>query len=382
MRRTIAQVIYLDNAATAWPKAPDAARAMARCVLEMGGSMGRGTYAVATENALKALSVREALCLLTGIADAECCILTPGATWALNQAILGFVCPGDHVLTSSLEHNAVLRPLYLARAEAEVIPCGPLGQTDPDEVARRIRPDTRLIVMNHASNVWGTILPAREIAKICAAKGVPFLLDASQTAGHLDLTGIPASAFALPGHKGLLGSEGIGALVMKRDFAAALRPIVAGGTGSRSDSPAMPDFLPDKFEPGTANIPGIYGLDAALSFLMPNRAHIFDHDMALVKRFLDGLSQIRGIRVPGGFAAEARVAVASVMFETVDNAAAAHALEERHGIMTRCGLHCAPAAHKALRTYPAGAVRFSFGWANTDEDVDQALRAVEEIART
>ena len=375
-------MIYLDNAATAWPKAPEVAGEMARCISEMGGSMGRGTYAAATENALKALSVREALCVLTGIADAECCILTSGATWALNQAILGFVRPGDHVLASSLEHNAVLRPLHLAGAVVEEVPCDALGRTDPGEVSRRIRPDTRLAIMNHASNVWGTVLPAREIAEICAAKGVPFVLDASQTAGHLDLSDIPASAFALPGHKGLLGPEGIGALVMRREFAAMLRPIVAGGTGSRSDSLTMPDFLPDRFEPGTANIPGIYGLDAALSFIMPNRARIFTHDTALMKRFLDGLSQIRGIRVPGGFESEGKVAVVSVLFENVDNAAAGHALEARHGIMTRCGLHCSPAAHKALQTYPAGAVRFSFGWANTVEDVDQTLRAVEEIART
>jgi cysteine desulfurase family protein len=382
MRRTIAQVIYLDNAATAWPKAPEVAGAMARCVTEMGGSMGRGTYAAATENALKALSVREAVCALTGIADAECCILTPGATWALNQAILGFVRPGDHVLTSSLEHNAVLRPLHLAGAKVEAVPCDALGRTDPDEVTRRVRPDTRLVVMNHASNVCGTVLPARAIAEICAARGIPFLLDASQTAGHLDLSGIPASAFALPGHKGLLGPEGIGALAMRREFAAALRPIVAGGTGSRSDSLAMPDFLPDRFEPGTANIPGIYALDAALAFLMPSRVPIYAHDMALMKSFLDGLSQIRGLRVPGGFGAEGRVAVASVLFENLDNAAAGYALEARYGIMTRCGLHCSPAAHRALQTYPAGAVRFSFGWANTAGEVDQALRAVEEIART
>jgi cysteine desulfurase family protein len=382
MRRTIVQVIYLDSAATAWPKAPGVAEAMTRCVQEMGGSMGRGTYAAATENAMAALSVREALCLLTGIPDAECCVLTPGATWALNMAILGHVRPGDHVLVSSLEHNAMLRPLFLSGAEVEPVSCDPLGRTDPADVARRIRPGTRLVAMNHASNVSGTVLPAREIGEICAARDVPFLLDISQTAGHLDLSNISADAFALPGHKGLLGPEGIGALVMKRDFALALKPIVAGGTGSLPDSLSQPGFLPDKFEPGTENIPGIYGLDAALDFVMPNLSEIIAHDRALSMHFLDGLAQIQNIRVPGGFDPESRVAVVPVSFETADNAKAGLRLEKEYGIMTRSGLHCAPAAHRALGSYPAGAVRFSFGWANAEGDVDAVLRAVEEIAST
>lgn len=380
MRRTIAQVIYLDNAATAWPKAPGVAREMARCVQRMGGSMGRGAYAAATENAMAALSAREALCLLTGIPDAECCALTPGATWALNMAILGWVRPGDHVLVSSLEHNAVMRPLFLSGAEVEPVPCDLFGRTDPADVARRIRPDTRLVAMNHASNVSGTVLPAREIGEICAEKGVPFLLDVSQTAGHVDLSNIPADAFAVPGHKGLLGPEGVGALMMKRDFALALTPIVAGGIGSVPESLAQPDFLPDKFEPGTGNIPGIYGLNAALDFLMPNLSGIAAHDRALSARFLGGLAQIKKIRVPGGFDPESRVAVVSVAFEEVDSAAAGLKLERKYGIMARSGLHCAPAAHRALGSSPAGAVRFSFGWANAEGDVDAALRAVEEIA--
>ncbi len=376
-------MIYLDNAATAFPKAPGVARETIRCIQEMGGSMGRGTYAAATKNALKALSVREALCILTGMTDPACCVLTPGATWSLNMAILGFVRPGDHVLVSSLEHNAVQRPLRLIEdAEVEAVPCDANGLTDPDDVARRIRPRTRLVVMNHASNVSGIILPAREIGKICADRGVRFLLDVSQTAGHLDLSDIPADAFAIPGHKGLLGPEGIGALLVRRDFAQALRPVVAGGTGSLSDSLTQPEFLPDKLEPGTANIPGIYGLDAALAFLAPHRADVFKHDRALCAGFLGGLRQIRGIRVLGGFDAETRVAVVSLAFLNVDNASAALRLEQQFGIMTRCGLHCSPAAHRALQSHPAGAVRFSFGWANTREDVERTLRAVEQIAAT
>ncbi len=381
MRRTIAQVIYMDNAATAFPKAPPVAREMARCVDTTGGSMGRGTYAAATENAMKALSLRESLCLLAGIPDAECCVLTPGATWSINMAILGCVRPGDHVVTSSLEHNAVLRPLSLiGNVEAEAAPCDALGRTDPEDVRRLIRADTRLVILNHASNVSGVFLPAREIGEICRATGVPFLLDASQTAGHADLAGIPADAFAIPGHKGLLGPEGIGALVMRRDFAQALRPTVAGGTGSRSDSPLQPEDLPDKFEPGTPNIPGIYGLDAAIGFVAAHREDILAHDAALLARLLDGLAQVRGIRVPGGFDAAARMAVVSVAFDRVDNALAGFRLESEFDIMTRCGLHCAPAAHRALGTYPQGAVRFSLGWANSREDVDHVLRAIDEIA--
>jgi len=375
-------VIYLDNAATAFPKAPGVGEAMARAIRESGGSMGRGTYAAAAENALRALGVRESLCALTGMKDAACCVLTPGATWALNLAILGYLRPGDHVLISSLEHNAVLRPLHLIGGlEIEAVPCSPDGETDPADAELRIRPDTRLLVMNHASNVCGAMLPAREIGEMCAARGVPFLLDASQTAGRVDLSDIPADAFALPGHKGLLGPEGIGALVMKRDFAEALRPIAAGGTGSASDSPFQPDRLPDKLEPGTANIPGICGLGAALGFVLPRAAEFHAREAALRARFLDGLSQIDDILVPGGFGAKNRVAVVSVAFKRLDNASAAFQLEEEYGILTRCGLHCAPAAHRALGTYPSGAVRFSFGWANTEAEIDGTLAAVEKIAR-
>ncbi len=381
MRRTNAQVIYMDNAATAFPKAPPVAEAMARCVREMGGSMGRGTYAAAAENAMVALSLREGLCRLTGLADPECCALTPGATWSLNMAILGHVRPGDHVVVSSLEHNAVLRPLRLIEGvEVEAAPCDGFGRTDPEDVRRLIRADTRLVIMNHASNVSGTVLPAREIGAICRARGVPFLLDAAQTAGCIPLQEIPADAFAIPGHKGLLGPEGIGALVMRRDFARALRPVVAGGTGSRSDSLLQPEELPDKFEPGTANIPGIYGLEAALEYVLARQEAIRVHEAALLARMLDGLAQIRGIAVPGGPGAAERVAVVSVDFERSDNALAALRLEAEFGILTRCGLHCAAAAHRALGTHPRGTVRFSLGWANTREDVDRALLAIEQIA--
>ncbi len=291
--------------------------------------------------------------MLTGVEDAECCILTSGATWALNQAILGFVRPGDRVLTSSLEHNAVLRPLYLAGADAEAVPCDALSRTDPDEVSRRIRPDTRLVVMNHASNVCGSVLPAREIAEICAAKGF-------RSAGRV-ADGGASESFGHPGFRLRAarpqGAVGAGGHRRARDEGGISRRASAHRRGRPAACPIAspwPDFLPDRFEPGTANIPGIYGLDAALSFLTPNQAQIFAHDLALAKRFLDGLSQIRGVRVPGGFGAESRVAVVSVAFETVDNAAAAHALERKSGIMTRCGLHCSPAAHRVLGSYPAG----------------------------
>ncbi len=382
MRRTNVQAIYLDNAATAFPKAPTVAGEMTRCVETMGGSMGRGTYLQANENALKAIELREQLAALTGAEDASLCILTPGATWSINMAILGFVRPGDHVVTSSVEHNAVLRPLHLIEnVEIDAAPCDAAGVTDPDEIRRRIRADTRLVVLNHASNVFGAIQPAREIGAICAEAGVRFLLDASQTAGHLSLSDIPFDAAALPGHKGLLGPEGIGGLVMRRDFASALRPVAAGGTGSRSDSPEQPEFLPDKFEPGTANLPGIYGLSAAISFVEPRMEAFRAHERALCARFLEGLQEIPGIRVPGGFDADKRVPVVAVAFRGVDNATAGVLLEEEFGILTRCGLHCAPSAHRALGTYPAGAVRFSFGWANAPEEVDTALRAIEKIAR-
>ena len=237
--------------------------------------------------------------------------------------------------------------------------------------------------MAHGSNVCGTVQDAEAIGRICADRGVPFALDAAQTAGHLpiDFSSLHLSALAVPGHKGLLGPGGTGALLLRDDLAQRLTPLTAGGTGSASDSEYLPDYLPDKFESGTANLPGYYGWEAALRFVEETGVPALrEHEMALCSRFLQGLADIPHVRLCGTRDLSRRVGVISVDFLRRDNAEAAYALEAEYGILTRCGLHCAPSAHRTLGTFPQGTVRFSLGFASTEADVDAALHALRALA--
>ncbi len=378
--------IYLDNAATSFPKPPAVAEAMLRYLREVGASMNRGDYAAAQDTGMTALALREGLCRLFHHLDPACCVLTPGNTWGLNMVLRGWLRPGDHCLVSSMEHNAVMRPLQDLTAlgvRFDRIPCDGAGRLDASAVEGLIRPDTRLLVMAHGSNVSGAVQDAAAVGAVCRAHGIPFVLDAAQTAGHwpIDFTALGLAAMSVPGHKGLMGPSGIGALLLEPGFARALRPTVTGGTGSASDLEFQPDYLPDKFEPGTPNLPGIYGLRAAVDFVLDTGVEAFQaHETALAGRFLAGLRHISGVRLAGPWETENRVAVISLDFLSVDNAQAADRLEREYGILTRCGLHCAPAAHRTLDTFPQGTVRFSPGWYNTEADVDAALRAVAEIA--
>ncbi|NLD83956.1 MAG: aminotransferase class V-fold PLP-dependent enzyme, partial [Clostridiales bacterium] len=260
------QAYYFDNAATSYPKAPEVANAMRHYVQDVGANVNRANYEESTAAAMTLLSLRERLCRLFHFAHVRYAVVTPGMTYALNQALKGYLRPGDHVLVSSMEHNAVMRPLaQLADLGVSVsrIPCGRDGLMDPQDAEKLIRPNTRLACIIHASNVSGSILPVAELGDIFHRHGVPFVLDAAQTAGHLDVDfeALHLSALCVPGHKGLLGPGGIGAMLLAPAFAQKLTPLVAGGTGSNSDSEALPDFFPDKLEAGTMNLPGVYGLE-------------------------------------------------------------------------------------------------------------------------
>lgn len=380
------RAIYLDNAATSFPKPPAVAKAMLRYMEEVGASMNRGDYAAAQDTGMTALALREGLCRLFRHLDPACCVLTPGNTWGLNMVIRGWLRSGDHCLVSAVEHNAVMRPLLDLAARGvsfDRVPCDGAGRLDPADVEKMIRPNTRLLVMAHGSNVSGAVQDAMAVGAVCRTRGVPFVLDAAQTAGHwpVDFAAMGLSALSVPGHKGLMGPSGIGALLLEPGFARALRPTVTGGTGSASDLETQPDYLPDKFEPGTSNLPGIYGLKAAVDFLLATGVETLQaHETALTARFLAGLRSVPGVRLAGPWEVRDRVGVISLDFLTADNALAADRLEREYGILTRCGLHCAPAAHKTLGTFPRGTVRFSPGWYNTEADIDAALEAVTEIA--
>ena len=377
--------IYLDNAATSFPKPEGVSGAMKTYMDHVGATINRSVYGSAQDAGLVTLQLRQRLKKLFHFpAPVTHVILTPGATWGLNMAIKGFLRPGDHCLVSSMEHNAVMRPLLqLEGVEFDRIPCSREGLLDPADIEPMIHPNTRLLVMAHGSNVCGSVQDAAAVGEICARHGIAFVLDAAQTAGHypVDFAAFNLSALCVPGHKGLLGPSGIGGLLMTDAFAKALAPIVAGGTGSASDSEFLPEYLPDRFESGTPNLPGIYGWEAALRFLEETGIDSMRrHEMALCKRFLDGLQQISGAVLCGTKDLCRRVGVVSVDFPGQDNAEAAFELETAYGILTRCGLHCAPSAHKTLDTFPRGTVRFSLGFANTADDVDAALAAIRKIS--
>ena len=378
--------IYLDNAATSFPKPSCVGARMREYVDEVGASVGRGSYAAAQQAERVTLRLRQRLGRLFGFADPRHVILTPGNTWGLNLLLAGALRPGDHVLVSAMEHNAVMRPLTRLTKRGvtfERIPCDAQGRLQTGRLEAMLRPNTRLVLLAHASNVSGTVQDAQAAGAVCAARGVPFALDAAQTAGHLplDFAALQLSALSVPGHKGLLGPQGTGALLLRPDFAETLEPIVSGGTGSASDSEDPPAYFPDRLEPGTPNLPGIFGWEAALGYLEDVTVEAAAaHDRALSARFLAGLRDIPGVTLLGPDTAEGRVAVFSLDFPGQDNAAVAARLEEEFGILIRCGLHCAPNAHRTLGTFPRGTVRLSFGWFNTAEDADAALRAVRAVS--
>ena len=378
-------MVYLDNAATSYPKAPGVASAMADYVEKVGATINRSSYASAQEAGLVTLSLRERLCRLFNHPDPTHAVLTPGATAGLNMVIKGLLLPGDHCLVSSMEHNAVMRPLVQLEREGvafERIPCDAQGRLRLEALPGMIKLNTRLVVMAHGSNVCGTVQDAEAVGKICRERGVPFALDAAQTAGHIevDFERFGLSALVVPGHKGLLGPQGIGALLLDADFARRLTPLVAGGTGSASDSEELPDWMPDRFESGTPNMPGVYGWEAALGWLENTGIETLEnHEKTLSKRFLEGIYGLKNVKLYGATVPEGRTGVFSVGFLNCDNAEAAWRLEREFGILTRCGLHCAPSAHKTLGSFPEGSVRFSTGWANTEADIDAALSAIAAI---
>lgn len=378
-------MVYLDNAATSYPKAPGVASAMADYVEKVGATINRSSYASAQEAGLVTLSLRERLCRLFNHPDPTHAVLTPGATAGLNMVIKGLLRPGDHCLVSSMEHNAVMRPLVQLEREGvafERIPCDAQGRLRLEALPGMIKLNTRLVVMAHGSNVCGTVQDAEAVGKICRERGVPFALDAAQTAGHIevDFERFGLAALVVPGHKGLLGPQGIGALLLDADFARRLTPLVAGGTGSASDAEELPGWMPDRFESGTPNMPGVYGWEAALGWLENTGIETLEnHEKTLSKRFLEGIYGLKNVKLYGATVPEGRTGVFSVGFLNCDNAEAAWRLEREFGILTRCGLHCAPSAHKTLGSFPEGSVRFSTGWANTEADIDAALSAIAAI---
>lgn len=383
-------MIYFDNASTSFPKAPGVGAAMDKLITGAGFNINRGGYADAYKVADMVLETRELLCRFFDGPSPRNVIFTPGITHSINYLLKGFLKPGDHVITTSMEHNAVMRPLTQLQKQGisfDVALADADGTLPISRIAAFKRPNTRLLIITHASNVCGTVLPVQEAGQWAADHHIRFVIDAAQTAGVLPVSmkTLHADALAFPGHKGLLGPQGIGGLLITDAFAAEIDPLIAGGTGSISDTEQMPPFLPDRFESGTMNLPGIAGLNAALHDLLKTGiGPIHQKEMELTARFLAGVQNLPGVRVAGLPHVQGRVAVVSLDFtdQGLDNSLVAYQLDEGWGIMTRCGMHCAPRAHKTLGTFPQGTVRFAFGMKNTQQEVDTCLSALEEIPKT
>lgn len=378
--------VYLDNAATSFPKAPGVSQAMADYLERVGCNISRGGYQPAYDAAQTVLEVRESLSRLLGAPGGRNVIFTPGATYSLNFLLKGLLRPGDRVVTSPMEHNAVLRPLtQLERQGAEIdyLPCTETGELCLEQVADHLTPDTRALVLTHASNVSGTVFPLAEVGALCRARGIFFLVDAAQTAGVLpiDMAAMGIDGLALPGHKGLLGPQGIGVLALTNSLAQALEPLVSGGTGSLSESLEMPPFLPDRLEAGTLNLPGIFGLGAALRYLESEGPALRERERRLAGHLWARMMELEedGLRVLGSRDPDRRTGVVSIDFLHADNGEMAFRLEQEYGLQTRCGLHCAPLAHRTLGSFPQGAVRFSVGPFTTFAELDYAQGAVYEL---
>lgn len=377
--------IYMDHAATSWPK-PAAVKSAMVSALDEGGNPGRSGHRFSLSAARRVLAAREAVAELLGVSDPARIALAANATAAVNLAIFGLVNPGDHVVTTAIEHNSVMRPLrHLAESGVSltVLPCSPEGYVDPDDVRRALRQRTKLLVTTHASNVLGTIQPIATFGQLAREAGALYLVDAAQTAGALPihLAQLPVDLLAFTGHKALLGPQGTGGLYIREGL--DLAPQILGGTGSASEREVQPEFLPDRFESGTPNVPGLAGLAAGARHLLTEGvAAVRAREEGLTARFLQGLQEIHGMVWHGPVEAAARTPLVSLNLQGLDCATLAQSLEDDYGIMTRPGLHCAPAAHRVAGTWPTGSVRFSFGWGNTAGDVDAAVDALAAIAGT
>lgn len=380
--------IYLDNAATSWPKPEGVLMAMDDYHRRLGAPAGRGVYREAIETERLIAEARRRAAELLGIGQANRIVFTAGCTDALNLALHGVLAPGDHVVTTATEHNSVLRPLsYLASTkgiQVAHVPCDGQGIVDPDAVRAAITPQTRLIALNHLSNVTGAIQPAEAIGRIAAEHGLLFLLDAAQSLGHLPVNAVETRAhlIAAPGHKGLLGPLGIGFLYLANGLEVDVAPLRQGGTGTRSEDDQQPDSMPDRYESGTHNVPGILGLGAGIAHVQKaGISTIRKHLQALTARMLEGFADLPGVTIHGPNNAEQQLGVVCITLKDFDPHEAASALDAAYGIQARPGIQCAPRMHAALGTLKSGGtLRFSFSHANTREEIDAAIRAVGEVA--
>lgn len=377
-------MIYFDSAATSWPKPPEVWQAMEHFIKKVGASPGRAGHKKTVLANEIVDETRQRLANLFNVEDKHRIIFTLNATDSLNLAIKGLLKPGDHVVTSSMEHNSVTRPLYTLQAygvQVTKVQCDSEGEIDVRNIEEAIQPNTKAIVMTNASNVTGTIMPVAEVGRIAARNNVLFVMDAAQTAGVLDIDvqKLNISILTFPGHKSLMGPQGTGGIYIREGV--ELMTLREGGTGSGSETPTQPDMMPEKYESGTLNAVGIAGLGAGVKFVSSvGVAKIRQHEMSLTKRFLEGAAQIAGLHIYGPKDINLRVPVVSFRIDGYKAGQVGDQLDKKYDIACRAGLHCAPDAHRTLGTFDEKLVRFSFSYFNKPEEVDFALNALREIA--
>ena len=374
-------MIYLDNAATSYPKPESVYKRIDYILRHIGGNPGRSGHRMALDASRVIFEAREFAAKFFNIKDASRIVFTKNATEAINVVFKGILKPGDHVVTTSIEHNAVVRPLKrLERDGVKVIrvKADKDGLISPQDVEKAITKHTKLISVVHASNVFGTVLPVTEIGNVCRKKGIIFMIDAAQTAGAMpiDIEALNVDIFAATGHKSLFGPQGTGFLYVKEGIEPL--PLVDGGTAEDDDMLEIPDRL----EAGTMNTPGIGGLGAGIEFLLNEGVEkIRKHEEGLIRQILDGLKGIKEISIIGPTDEKKRTCLVSFNIEGKDPSDIDYRLDNEFNIMLRCGLHCAPHAHKAAGTYPSGAVRVSPGYFNTSDEIEEFLKAIREIAQ-
>ncbi|WP_097028262.1 aminotransferase class V-fold PLP-dependent enzyme [Clostridium peptidivorans] len=380
--------IYLDNAATTFPKPNEVTDSMIKYMTEIGGNPGRGAYKNSIKSSEIVFDCRLKLAELFNFDKLENVVFTPNITTSLNTLLKSSIKDGWHIITTSMEHNSILRPLASMEKskniQVDIINCDENGVIDIDILKESIRENTKLIILSHASNVVGSIQPIKEIGDICKEKNIYFIIDSAQTAGnlYLDFKNLNCSALAFTGHKSLLGPQGIGGFLLTDEFNAEMTPFIEGGTGSESYNTEQPNFLPDKFESGTLNMPGIVGLLSSLKFIENfGLRNIQNTEQSLFKIFIEELSNMNDISIIGYNSNLKYVPTISITSSKVDVSELGMLLERDFGIMTRTGLHCAPLAHKTIGTFPTGTLRFSLGLFNTKEHIDYTINSLYKLLK-
>ena len=380
-------MIYFDNAATSWPKHPCVTDAMANFLNNIGANPGRSGHRLAIESGRIVYNTREAVADLFNATDPLRVVFGHNVTEALNLALQGLLQPGDHVITSSMEHNSMMRPLRILEQkgiELTVAQCTPEGFLDPELVKKAIRPNTTMIALNHGSNIVGTLLPIAEVGQIARDHDLLFLVDTAQTAGAypIDMLGDCIDLLGFTGHKSLYGPMGTGGLIFgDRVDVTKLKPIKTGGTGSESGAEKQPNFLPDMCESGTPNTVGLAGLNASIQWVFEEGIdNIRSHEMALTQQLIDGLRDIPNVKIYGGLDANKQTATVSFNIVGMEPSEVGFRLDEEHEILCRVGLHCTPVSHRTIGTFPDGTVRFGMGAFNTVDEVNTAVSAVRKLA--